>query len=112
LSKADVERLLVKTGLPFEAFEKVYCRTAKKHDGSAALALKEKSNYDCIFWKDGCTVYDERPLQCAAFPFWPELLSDPALWDVAKKDCPGMDDGEVVANETILRLLKEQSENE
>ena len=35
------------------------------------LCLKEKPNFDCILWKDGCEAYEGRPVQCRTYPFDP-----------------------------------------
>jgi Fe-S-cluster containining protein len=57
------------------------------------LSLKEKPNFDCIFWEDGCTVYKSRPLQCSTFPFWKPILANAGIWRQMAKDCPGMGNG-------------------
>ncbi len=30
----------------------------------------EKDNYECLFFKNGCTIYQVRPTQCRTYPFW------------------------------------------
>eukprot|EP01031_Cornospumella_fuschlensis_P022540 gene22540-27509_t len=38
----------------------------------------------CIFLSDAdaktCTIYEERPLQCRTYPFWPSLMRSDAAW--------------------------------
>jgi len=38
--------------------------------GGKLLVLKTKKNNDCIFYDDGCLVYDHRPLICRIYPYW------------------------------------------
>lgn len=51
-------------------------------DGSGCTLLDGKS---------GCRVHAVKPSQCAAFPFWPELLEDQTVWEKSKRFCPGLD---------------------
>jgi len=58
-------------------------------------SIKEKKNgdsYECIFYdstKNGCTIYDARPLQCKTFPFWDYYKT---RVDELKLECPGISD--------------------
>jgi uncharacterized protein len=67
-----------------------YCRGLERPEYTV-VALKEKSNYDCIFWDNGCTIYPARPLQCRTFPFWPSLVESKADWKNEKYRCKGID---------------------
>ena len=57
------------------------------------LVLKDRKNsYDCIFLEDNkCTVYQARPKQCEAFPWWGSNLLCKDTWENLKKDCEGID---------------------
>jgi Fe-S-cluster containining protein len=90
--------------LPLSQFEELYCRRDAFFAKEKFSVLKEKANYDCVFWKDGCTVYDARPLQCKTFPFWQSNLDSAASWKSAAKDCPGIDCGRLYSAEEISRL--------
>ncbi len=83
-----------------------YCRWVKTWDGEAVLSLKEKSNYDCIFWDSGCTVYASRPLQCITFPFWDSIVADIKCWESAAKSCPGMNSGELHSQAEIDKAVE------
>jgi len=73
------------------------------------LSLKEKENFDCIFWENGgCRVYIHKPLQCSSFPFWNSLLSSESLWLEQKKLCPGIGKGRTFSFTEIERLREEQ----
>ena len=89
-------------------FTETYCRWIPSVNGTEQLSLKEKSNYDCIFWgskEGGCTVYESRPLQCRAFPFWRSLLGDKSSWNAAARDCPGMGRGMLHSVDIIEKWL-------
>ena len=90
LSQNDLTKLLDWFSLEKDAFIADYCRWTPYYDGSEVLALKEKKNYDCIFWNNGCTVYPVRPLQCTTFPFWDYIIHDANTWNECSKDCPGI----------------------
>jgi Fe-S-cluster containining protein len=86
-----------------ETFIAAHCRRLWR-DGGEILALKEKSNYDCVFWQEGCTVYQVRPLQCRTYPFWSRILASRAAWDAEAAECPGMNHGELHSADEIRSL--------
>ncbi len=52
--------------------------------------LKTGSNYACLFFdteKNGCGIYDVRPVQCKTYPFWPFFKDNP---EVVIKECIGI----------------------
>ena len=71
-------------------------------------SLKERANGDCVFWdRDaGCTVYPVRPRQCRTWPFWECNTASPADWATAGKECPGINQGEIIPVEEITRRIK------
>ena len=110
LSENDLSRLANELQMDYTGFVQTWCRWIPFFQGRERLSLKEKSNFDCVFWNDGCTVYQVRPLQCRAFPFWDYVLSSPQAWEAAGTDCPGINNGELHSGEEIagfLRLLEE-----
>lgn len=94
LSKKDVEILAAEVKMDYNEVIEVYCHWIPQGGGVERLSLKEKSNYDCIFWKNGCSVYKGRPLQCRNFPFWQSILVSSEAWKIAAESCPGMGKGE------------------
>ena len=91
LTEEDADKAATLLNISREEFIKKYCREIYR-DSKVYVGLKEKKNYDCIFWeKEGCSIYEARPLQCRAFPFWPFLVEDDAEWILEKKRCPGLD---------------------
>lgn len=73
------------------------------HVTSEGRSLKEKRSekgLDCEFLdretipgKAVCGVYEDRPLQCRTWPFWPSVVKSRQTWERAKRVCPGIDKG-------------------
>lgn len=93
LSKKDVLILAVTLQMEYNKVIETYCRWVPGTRGEERLSLKETTDYDCIFWQNGCSVYKGRPLQCRTFPFWPSILVSPDAWNRAAASCPGMGTG-------------------
>jgi Fe-S-cluster containining protein len=108
LSGEDLRRLSAACNMEYAGFVTTWCRWIPWGGGEFRLSLKEKSDYDCIFWKNGCTVYEARPLQCRAFPFWNSVLSSRKAWEAAGTGCPGMDCGAMHSREEIEACLERQ----
>ena len=111
LSENDLSRLATEFQMDYAAFIKAWCRCVPFDLGKERLSLKEKTNFDCIFWDNQCSVYQARPLQCRAFPFWDSTLSSMGAWEMAGHGCPGINTGELHEKEKIedfLRLLEEE----
>jgi len=107
LSESDAARLGAALNMGYGEFTGAYCRWVPSENGLERLSLKEKSNYDCIFWGEGkgCSVYEARPLQCRAFPFWPSVLSSEESWEVTASGCPGMGCGPVFSADSMEKWL-------
>jgi Fe-S-cluster containining protein len=114
LSEKDADLLAVECQMPYADFVKTYCRWVPAGynpdgNGEYRLSLKEKSGFDCIFWKDGCLVYNARPLQCRTFPFWESVVGSSDSWELTKAGCPGMGKGELHSMNAIQSLLDAQT---
>lgn len=55
-----------------------------------------------------CRIYRVRPAQCRHYPFWPELVHDPAAWTDEARRCEGIDRGAIVPLTRVRALLKKQ----
>ncbi len=63
-------------------------------NGKEKLSFIEKDNYDCIFWeKNGCSVYESRPIQCRSYPFWNMHVQSHRDWADLSTSCPGVGKG-------------------
>src|SRR5258706_322600 len=47
----------------------------------------------------GCGVHAAKPVQCATFPFWPELVESRRAWHKTGGWCPGIGKGQLVSIE-------------
>jgi Fe-S-cluster containining protein len=105
LVEKDIKRLLTGTGLELQSFLERFCREIVL-SGIHRISLKEKENYDCIFWeKDGCSVYRFRPMQCRSYPFWSGNLYSRHAWEQLKDSCPGVGRGRLHTRREIERWL-------
>jgi Fe-S-cluster containining protein len=85
-------------GMATDDFGRRYLRRV---DGRYALV--DRPGGDCVFL-DGksCRVYETRPAQCRAFPWWPATLRSPGAWKRAAEGCEGISDlAPVVVAEVI-----------
>jgi len=120
LSENDLSRLANKFKMEYTSFIQTWCRWVAFDQGVGRhqdagrryerLALKEKSTFDCIFWNNGCTVYDSRPLQCRAFPFWDAVVSSTEAWETTGRGCPGINNGELRTRGEIEQFLRQMGE--
>jgi Fe-S-cluster containining protein len=109
LSEKDVSLLCAALNMGYEEFAETYCRWIPAENGNFQLTLKEKSNFDCIFWAkepvEGCVVYDKRPLQCRSFPFWPSIVNNKNNWEITAQSCPGMGKGKLHSGDSVKNWL-------
>jgi Fe-S-cluster containining protein len=108
LSEKDLRLLSAACKMEYTDFVKVRCRWVPSGSGQERLSLREKADYDCVFWKEGCTVYDARPLQCRSFPFWHSVLSSREAWGITGTTCPGINSGVMHSREEIDAWLEMQ----
>ena len=93
LSWRDLDALCAHFALSRADFVAKYCRWVNYYYGKQVLALLEMKNYDCVLWKNGCSAYDARPVQCSTWPFWTWIVENRASWKECAADCPGMNSG-------------------
>jgi Fe-S-cluster containining protein len=100
VDREEARRLAALLGLPVKQFRERFCRRV-----SDRTSLKERPNWDCIFWDGGCTVYEARPRQCRTFPFWSQNLTDRNEWEYVKSRCPGCGKGRLHTLAEIREIL-------
>ncbi len=87
LSKVDLDRLANFFHLPIGTFARRYTRVIK---GRRAL-IDGPASHDCVFLTDRtCTVYEARPTQCRAYPWWLSNIHDSQSWEEAAEVCEGI----------------------
>jgi len=103
LSKNDLMLLAEALKITYTDVVEKYCRWVPVPGGKKQLSIREKPGFDCIFWQDGCSIYQARPLQCRTFPFWESTLSSPEAWK--NLTCPGTGKGTLHCLEYIEGCL-------
>jgi Fe-S-cluster containining protein len=111
LSENDLDALLRRLKTDRQSFIQRYCTWVPLGFGKQ-LSLAEQENNDCVFWTDGgCSVYEDRPLQCRTYPFWQHVLEDEAGWKREGKECPGIGIGRTYSQEEIDECLASRRNN-
>jgi len=94
----EVQALAARFGMTPAAFEHEYCITSSL--GRSLREVQRDEAFDCVFLdretvpgRAVCGVYEHRPAQCRAWPFWPSLLRSEADWVRAGRSCPGIGRG-------------------
>ena len=93
LTEENLRRMAAFLRLSAAAFERKYVYRTRH-----LLRLRKPRGSQCHFLREqGCAVHPVKPVQCAAFPFWPELVARRAAWNQAARYCPGIGSGPPVA---------------
>lgn len=100
VSSAEIHRLATFMRLSQPQFRKRYLRRA-----FGKYVLQDGAGDACIFLNEKlqCSVYEARPEQCRAYPFWPQVLQDRLSWDWESLKCPGIGKGQIIPAEEIKR---------
>lgn len=87
--------------LPPDEFRR---RFVKRDRANGTFMEDDGEGHGCPLWKDGCSIYAARPIQCDRYPFWPDLLKSRGAWDKEAGFCPGMNRGPLFTRAEIERL--------
>ncbi len=109
LTEEDFENARKNLEMTAKDFLSQCCREVYR-DSETFVGLIEKKNYDCIFWSDGCIIYEDRPLQCRTFPFWPYLVEDDDAWFYEKNRCPGLNKPGTFTTEQKLDFYNKEND--
>lgn len=106
VSDEEAAALAKRLGLSVERFLAEYTHICS--EGRSLIEKKSPAGLDCIFLdrekipgKAVCGVYEDRPIQCRTWPFWPSVVKSERTWEQAKRTCPGMDKGKHYTVQTI-----------
>lgn len=91
VTEEEIDRMAAHLGLEREEFFRLHVREVGE-----GWSLREKEeNLDCVLYDParGCTVYEVRPAQCRAFPFWNANLGSAQRWREVAGTCPGIGQG-------------------
>jgi Fe-S-cluster containining protein len=105
-TEAEARAIAARLGVSLSEF-----RAAYTHDTPAGRSLAERKTehgYDCVFLdretvpgKAICSIYEDRPMQCRTWPWWPQNLGSRHAWKQAARSCEGIGRGAVVPIEQI-----------
>ena len=111
LTRKDLLMLAAGKRVSEKVFLERFCRIVEI-GGFTRVSLIEKDNFDCIFWKEkeGCIVYENRPVQCRTYPFWISFLEDEVDWKNEASNCPGIGKGRIVSRQEIEERIAERQE--
>ncbi len=102
LTKNDAHRIANHFDLSFDVFLKTHCTASM--NGRTVLKSNQSTGV-CVFLneKKQCSIYEVRPQQCKAFPWWAENLRSSRQWEETKESCPGIDaeDAIIIDGKTI-----------
>lgn len=106
VDEPEIEKLAARMDLELDAFERKFVR----HVGGRK-SLVEYPDGDCIFLDPktrGCTVYEDRPVQCRTWPFWDSNLTSRRAWKETCQVCPGSGQGKLYTLDEIEIRRKEK----
>ena len=103
LTEDDVRRIAAFLSMPQPAFELRYVVRSRN-----VLRLRKPRGQQFPFLNaGGCTIHPVNPVQCRLFPYWPELIDDPAEWRATAEWCPGIGKGDLVQIEPARLIASE-----
>lgn len=94
VSKAEIKAIATRLDMTDEDFVAKHTRKV-----GWRRSLLEQDNWDCEFLvpdasgKKVCSIYEVRPVQCRTWPFWKSNLATEQEWQLAARECPGMNHG-------------------
>lgn len=106
VDQQEIEALARRMQMDVDVFERKFVRTV-----GVRKSLVEYSDGDCIFLDPetrGCSVYEQRPVQCRTWPFWDSTLENRRAWKETCDVCPGSGRGKLYSFEEIEIRRKER----
>jgi Fe-S-cluster containining protein len=104
VSPEEAERIRNRLELSKPWFRKKYL--VKVFEDKQGLRITEQGQCILLNEEGKCSVYEDRPMQCRTYPFWPEIVFHKKTWDAEAKKCEGINQGDVVPIETIQKSLE------
>jgi len=111
LTEDDIKKLSTYLKISKNDLLAKYCRGLEMGERTLT-SLKERSNYDCVFWNSTCLVYEARPLQCRTYPFWPFLVEDEKRWKEESNRCKGINIKGDLTTEEKFKMYKQEKKAE
>ena len=103
LTEDNLRRAAAFLRLSVAAFERKYVYRTRH-----LLRLRKPRGSQCHFLRErGCAIHPVKPTQCAAFPFWPELVDHPRAWKKTAAYCPGIGKGRLIQIQSVQAQAEE-----
>ncbi|XZE55402.1 YkgJ family cysteine cluster protein [Planctomycetaceae bacterium SH139] len=99
VDEGEIVRLAARMEMEVDKFESKFVRQV-----GVRKSLVEYPDGDCIFLDPktrGCSVYEERPVQCRTWPFWNSTITSRRAWRETCEICPGSGVGRLYSIEEI-----------
>lgn len=98
----EASRIAARLSVTVEEFTAQYTHPIGR--GRRSLnEIETEHGFDCVFLdrasmpgKAICSLYEDRPLQCRTFPWWPENLRSEREWRAVARACEGVGRGRLV----------------
>lgn len=110
-TEEEGRRLAARLGVGYDEFLRDYTKVTP--EGVSLTETPSPHGLDCVFLDRSsvpgravCGVYEDRPVQCRTWPFWPSLVRSRRDWELGKRKCPGLDKGRLYPPERI-RILRD-----
>ena len=103
VTKLEIEKIATVLGM---TVVETIARFTRRIGGRMTI-IERADNHDCIFLTPdgkggkGCSVYENRPMQCRTWPFWRHNLNSVDSWCAAAERCPGINFGQLHAVQHI-----------
>lgn len=105
VDEAEIEAIADHLDIDVDTFGRRYLRRI----GTKYSLLEDPFTKDCVFLKEKrCTIYEVRPRQCAAFPWWPENVKSNRAWQETARDCEGIHAEAPIVPVTAIRAALEK----
>jgi Fe-S-cluster containining protein len=106
VGREEICALAERFGISLDQFGKRFLRRV-----GTRYALVDGAHGDCVFLVGKvCSVYEDRPSQCRAFPWWPANLESREAWQAAAETCEGISDGAPIVRFGEIETLRSSSQ--
>lgn len=113
----EIAALAARFGLTVDEFTESHTHAARA--GRSLNETQTEHGFDCVLLdretvpgKAVCSAYEDRPVQCRTFPWWPEHTRSKQAWERLSRECEGVHRGDFVSVDEITKNLREQRERD
>ena len=104
LSEKDAKRISAHHNMDVKNWLERDCKQTL--DGRYILQSRDVDEI-CIYLDENkqCMIYNVRPQQCAAFPWWGENLATQRAWNRVVEECPGLTaEDAIIVDGNLIRI--------